>query len=75
MVQQQRGMKSDKWQAEKRYDVDQSFTASERRILLTKWTGEAYENLFITKYNGFCCKLFKKTGCLLTADWTDDELV
>ena len=57
MAQQQRGMKSDKWQAEKRYDVDQSFTASERRILLTKWTGEAYENLFITKY-GFRCKLF-----------------
>ena len=40
---------------------------------MTKWTAAAWEEL--TKDRGFFKKLFQKTGCLITVDGTDDDLV
>lgn len=59
----------DKW-----YGVD-NFTASERRILITHWVGEAYKTLLDSKYETFRHRMFEKTGCLLTADGSGDHLV
>ena len=56
----------DKWQS--------NLTASERRILITKWFGQAWENLN-KDYPNFREKLFQKTGLLTTCDGTDDNLI
>ena len=61
---------TDKW-----YGLDQNFSASDRRTLITHWVGEAYKSLTDTKFDHYRCRLFQKTGCLLTADGTDDDLV
>ena len=64
----------DKW-----YGLDQTFSASDRRILITHWVGEAYKSSTDTKFDHYRRRLFQKTGCLLTADGTadgtDDDLV
>ena len=61
---------TDKW-----YGLDQNFSASDRRILITHWVGEAYKSLTDTKFDHYRRRLFQKTGCLLTTDGTDDDLV
>ena len=48
-------------------------SAIKRRILMTKWTGKAWRELRQDKL--FFKKLFQKTGCLMTIDGTDDELI
>lgn len=48
-------------------------TAKSRRILMTKWTAAAWEEL--TKDRIFFKKLFQRTECLITVDGTDDDLV
>ena len=45
--------------AEKWYNVDNTFSASERRILLTRWIGNAY-NLIDTRFYDFRYRLFQK---------------
>ena len=60
--------------ANKWYGVDK-FTASERRILITHWVGEGYRKLLNSTYDSYRWRLFQKTGCLLTADGSDDHLV
>lgn len=52
----------DKWQ--------DRLSAKDRRILMTQWTGELWSELSDdqTVFEG----LFEKTGCLLTADGSDD---
>ena len=61
--------------AEKWYNVHNTFSASERRILLTHWIGNAYNNLIDTRFDDFRYRLFQKTGCLLTADGSDDSFI
>ena len=61
---------ADKW-----YGEDNQFTASERRILITHWVGEAYNTLVDERYDGFRREFFGRTGCLLTADGSGDDLV
>ena len=61
---------ADKW-----YGEYNRFTASERRILITHWVGEAYNALVDDKYNRFRREIFERTGCLLTADGSGDNLV
>ena len=56
----------DKWQS--------NLTASERRILITKWLGQAWENLN-KDYPNFRKNLFQKKGLLMTRDGTDDNLI
>ena len=56
------------------------FTSSERRILITHWAGKAWEKLTSPKltspkYASFIRKCWQKTGCLMTADDSDDKLI
>ena len=44
--------------------------AKERRILMTQWTGEAWSQCCADHH--FFKRLFEKTGCLITADGSDD---
>ena len=61
---------ADKW-----YGEDNQFTASERRILITHWVGEAYNALVDERYDRFRREIFERTRCLLTADGSGDDLV
>ena len=61
---------SDLW-----YDATRSFTASDKRILVTKWVGDAWRKLNNVKYDAMRRRFFEKTGCLLTATGEHDELV
>ena len=61
---------TDKW-----YGEDNQFTASERRILITHRVGEAYNALVDERYDRFRWGIFERTGCLLTADASGDDLV
>ncbi|KAK3285298.1 hypothetical protein CYMTET_7088 [Cymbomonas tetramitiformis] len=49
------------------------FTASERRILLTHWCGQAWEK--VSKMHDFAEKSFKGSGCLLTVDMSELKAV
>ena len=46
--------------------------ARQRRILMTKRAGAAWREL--VKDKGFIKKRFQKTGCLITADGSDDDV-
>ena len=52
-----------------------SFTAKERRILITHWVGKAYEKIIGPEYELFRWRMFQKTGCLITANSEDDEKI
>ena len=53
---------------------DGKITASEKRILITKWVGETWEIIFKSgKYDPD--KFFEHTGCLLTLDGSEDHLI
>ena len=52
----------DKWQ--------DNLSASDRRILMTQWAGKAWSELYSNQT--FFKRLFEKTGCMITADGTDD---
>ena len=52
----------DKWQ--------DNLLASDRRILMTQWAGKAWSELCSNQT--FFKRLFEKTGCMITADGTDD---
>ena len=59
----------DKWYCES------IFSASEKRILITNWVGNAYRTICSSKYDNLRCRLFQKTGTLITADGSDDERI
>ena len=40
---------------------------------MTKWTGEAWQDL--REYKEFSTKLLEKTGCLMTVDGSGDEKI
>ena len=61
--------------AERWYGNERPYTAKERRILISHWAGEAYKKLCSTEYDAFRVKIWQKTGCLMTADGTDDDRV
>ena len=49
-------------------------SASEKRILVTKFVGSAWDKIFLSgKYKPTC--YFQKTGCMLTLDGSEDDLV
>lgn len=54
---------------------EDKLTVSKRRILITHWVGDAYNILQGDNYAGFLRNCFEKTGCLLTADGSEDEKV
>ena len=57
------------------YGEGESFSAKERRILISQWAGDAYGELVGEKYDRFRWRQFEKTGCLITADGSEDEKI
>ena len=59
------------------YGHGSSFASKERRILITHiyWIGEAYEKLTSVKYDHLRLRVWEKTGCMITADESDDQLI
>ena len=49
------------------------FTASEKRILITKLVRNAYRQLCSSKYDHLRYRIFEKTANLITADCSNDE--
>ena len=54
---------------------NQKLTASDRRVLISHWVGEANKKLQGDEYAAFRKGCFLRTGCLITADGSDDELI
>ena len=65
----------DEENCEEWYGVDSKITASEQRIRISHWCGNAYRKLTSFKYDDFLRRLFTKTGCLITADGREDHLI
>ena len=61
---------ADRW-----FQNEKPYTAMERRILITNWAGEAWKKLSKPEYDNLRKSCWLKTGCLLTADGSDDNLV
>ena len=57
----------DKWYGET------VFSASQKRILITRWVGKAYGKTCYPKYDHLRYRLFEKTRTLITADGSDDD--
>ena len=55
--------------SEKKLDVMQ------RRILITHWVGNAYNQLMGEEYSKTRYRCFEKTGCLITADGSEDTQI
>ena len=51
----------------------ESYSASKRRIMITKWVGTAWSKM--SKYRAYRQRLFEKTGLLMTADGSGDKLI
>ena len=47
-------------------------TATDRRVLITQWVGEANKKMQDSNYDGFRRNCFERTGCLITADGSED---
>ena len=54
---------------------DIKLTAKEHRILITHWVGEAYQKLRDSKYDHLRYRCLQKTGCLITADGSNDSAI
>ena len=65
----------DEENCEKWYGEKSKISASEKRILITHWVAAAYKRLTAPKFDGFRYRLFEKTGCLITADGSDDHKI
>ena len=64
------GDNCDKW-----YGKDHKFSAKERRLLRCDWVGNAYNRLLGSEYDELRRRTFQKTGCLITADGSEDHLI
>ena len=40
---------------------------------MTHWVGNVHRKLTSSKYDSFRWRMFKKTGCLITADGSEDK--
>ncbi|XP_065664823.1 uncharacterized protein LOC136086454 [Hydra vulgaris] len=55
---------------------DRKLSAKDRRILLTRWVGEAYRKTSKDeKFLRMLYRSFAKTGCLITADGREDDKI
>ena len=61
---------ADRW-----FNNVQPYSATERRVLITHWVGNAWKMLNQPKYDKLRNACWTATGCLLTADGSDDHLV
>ena len=68
---QQEWLETERWTG----NTDINFTASERRILISHWVGEAFETLQTNQYDHSRWRCFERIGCLITADGADDDKI
>ena len=61
---------ADRW-----YGNESTFTASERRILITHWVGEAWKKLCSPDYDHLRKRCWEKMSCLITADGSEDDKI
>ena len=54
---------------------DKKLTASDRRVLISHWLGEAHRKIVNTVYDRVRYRSFEKTGCLITADGSEDSKI
>ena len=50
-------------------------TAMERGILITQWVRNAWQELCSSKYDHLSKRCWEKTGCLITADGSEDSKI
>ena len=76
MMKKKIGLYLDEWlEDEENFDKwHRTISAKERRILMTKFVGQTWEELN-EDYSEMRRKFFQKTGCLMTADGTDDDKI
>ena len=51
---------------------ENALTAIQRRILITQWVDKAWEQLCGPEYEHLRSRCWQKTGCLMTADGSED---
>ena len=74
-------MEQDQWlceeeNIEKWLETDgKKLSVKERRILITEWVGQAYNRLSGPEFSDYRRRMFSKTGCLITADGSEDSLI
>lgn len=61
---------ADRW-----FCQENPFTAKERRVLITWWVGKAWAKLGTIDYDKLRLSCWQKTGCLITANGEDDNLI
>ena len=54
---------------------ENTLTAMHMRILITQWGGKAWETLCGPEYDNLRKRCWEKTGCLMTADGSEDDKV
>ena len=54
---------------------DKKLDVKQRRILITQWVGEAFNTLMGEEYSKTRYRCFEKTGCLITADGSEDDKI
>eukprot|EP00112_Aurelia_sp_Birch-Aquarium-sp1_P017284 Seg3990.4 transcript_id=Seg3990.4/GoldUCD/mRNA.D3Y31 product="hypothetical protein" protein_id=Seg3990.4/GoldUCD/D3Y31 len=55
--------------------TERKLDTKQRRILITHWVGDAWELLQGNEYKESRYRCFEKTGCLITADGSDDDKI
>ena len=50
-------------------------TVMERGILITQWVRNAWQELCSSKYDHLSKRCWEKTGCLITADGSEDSKI
>ena len=56
-------------------NTERKLDVKARRILITHWVGEAYQRLMSDEYAQTRWRSFEKTGCLITADGSEDHKI
>ena len=56
-------------------ESDKKLDVKQRRILITHWVGEAFNTLMGEDYSKTRYRCFEKTGCLITADGSEDDKI
>ena len=75
MVHQHRSWLDQEENAESWYGHGTSYSASERRILISRWVGEAWNVLSGPDYNHLRRRCWEKADCLITAGGSVDDKI
>ena len=64
------GENADLW-----FGLHKGLSAMQRRILITHWVGNAWKRLCGPEYTNLRARCWEKTGCLMTADGSEDHRI